>query len=112
MQESPLPSVSPNQSVNPQTAAPATVVVVQHASPKSVGVAFCLAFFFGGFGFFYVSRWWVACLFLLLEFVVLVATLGFGLLLLHPIYTVACCIKASNENKRAIAEANSAATGV
>ena len=65
---------------------------------RSVVVALLLMLFFGAFGLFYITRWWVALLLIVLEVFVAVFTLGLGLLILHPVLCVWACIAASRQH--------------
>lgn len=64
---------------------------------KSVGVAFLLTFFFGPIGMFY-STILGAIIMLILYLVIGIITLGFGLIILHPIAIIWACIAVSNHN--------------
>jgi len=64
---------------------------------KSVGVAFVLTFFFNAFGLLYVSVP-IALVALVINFVVFVVTLGFGLILTWPANVILCCILASRRH--------------
>jgi Protein of unknown function (DUF2510) len=72
----------------------------QHAPrDKSVGVTFVLTFFFGPLGLFYVSTS-VAIAALIVNFVVVVLTLGLGLSLTWPAIIVLGCIMADRRHRR------------
>ncbi|SFD38851.1 hypothetical protein SAMN05428981_101171 [Bacillus sp. OV194] len=73
-----------------------TVVV---ASTKSVGLSLVLTFLFGSLGMFY-STITGAIIMLIIEGVVGVLTLGFGLLITHPICMIWGAFAAHNYNKR------------
>src|SRR5438477_9159606 len=60
---------------------------------KSVGVAFVLTFFFGPLGLFYVSAP-LAIAALVVDFLLLVFTLGLGLVLAWPTTIIVACIVA------------------
>jgi Protein of unknown function (DUF2510) len=64
---------------------------------KSAGVAFVLTFLFGPFGLFYVSVP-IALGAVVIEFVALPATLGFGLFLTWPAIIILGCIIASRKH--------------
>ena len=65
---------------------------------KSVGVAFVLTFFFGAFGLFYVSAP-IAIAALVINFVVLVLTLGLGLIFTWPAIIILGCIMAGRRHR-------------
>lgn len=65
---------------------------------KSVGVAFALTFFFGPLGLFYVSTL-IAVVALVINFVVLVMTLGLGVTLTWPATIILGCILADRRHR-------------
>ena len=68
---------------------------------KSVGVAFLLTLFFGPIGMFY-STILGAIIMLILYLVVGIITLGFGLIILHPIAIIWACVAVSSHNGKLI----------
>jgi hypothetical protein len=77
-----------------------TVYVRNSALPrdKSVGVAFVLTFFFGPLGLFYVSTP-LAIAALVINFVVIIVTLGLGLVLTWPAIVILGCIMADRRHR-------------
>jgi hypothetical protein len=76
------------------------VVIVQ--SPKSVGVAIILTFFFGPLGMFYATVKG-AIIMMVVSLVVGIFTLGFGLLLTWPACIIWGAMAASAHNKKLLA---------
>jgi hypothetical protein len=68
---------------------------------KSVLVAGLLTFFFGPIGMFY-STVIGAIIMLVLYVAVGIITLGFGLIILHPIAIIWACLAVSNHNEKLI----------
>ena len=74
--------------------------IVVHAG-KSAWLAAVLTFFFGPLGMFY-STVWGAIIMFILYIIVGVITVGFGLIVLHPIAIIWAAIAASNSSKKLI----------
>jgi hypothetical protein len=80
---------------------PANSAVPAAAQPpqdKSVGVALILTFLFGALGLLYTEVWWRALLVCFLEVVIVVATLGVGLLVMGPIIMIWAAVSASHQH--------------
>lgn len=75
------------------------VNVVVTRSPKSVGVAIALSLFFGPLGMFY-STIWGAVIMIIVNLIVGLFTLGFGLILTIPIGVIWAAVAASMHNKK------------
>jgi hypothetical protein len=83
-----------------QQASPQIVVA---RSTKSVGISLILTFLFGSLGMFY-STIIGAIIMLIIEGVVGLLTLGFGLLFTHPICMIWGAIAAHRYNKKLLAQ--------
>lgn len=74
------------------------------SSTKNVGVSLILTFLFGSLGMFY-STIIGAIIMIILECIIGVFTLGFGLIITHPICMIWGAVAAHNYNKRLLAQA-------
>jgi|BioPla2DNA2_1021312.scaffolds.fasta_scaffold27576_3 hypothetical protein len=83
----------------PVASRPQTVIAL---APKSMGIALLLTFFFGSIGMLYATITG-AIIMIIIELIVGIFTLGFGLLITHPICMVWSAIAVSNYNKKLLA---------
>lgn len=75
------------------------VNVVVTKSPKSMGISIALTLFFGPLGMFY-STIAGAIIMIIIDVIVGIFTLGFGLLLTWPIQVIWAAIATSSYNKK------------
>lgn len=75
------------------------VNVIVTRSPKSVGIALALTFFFGPLGMFY-STIWGAIIMLILTVIIGILTMGFGVIITQIICLIWAGVAASSHNKK------------